>query len=205
MIKELTPNSIKELQYLVDTFDTSFEDIKDKIKNVLIYSRIDEIEDENILDLLAWQFHIEGYDKAQNIQEKKNLIKNAIELHRHKGTPYAIKKVFESLGILAELQEWFEYNGEPYKFKVLMISIIQDEDTYKKLVELINEYKNVRSWLDNISFHREYSNSVYCGIAVANGKNYKIGLYVNATVEDCDVYVGIAQRISKHITIFANK
>jgi phage tail P2-like protein len=194
MIKELTPSSIAELQYLVDTFDVSFEDIKDKIINVLILPRIDEITDENLLDLLGWQFHIEGYDKAENIQEKRNLIKNAIELHRYKGTPYAIKKVLESLNLDAELQEWFNYNGNPYMFKVLVKSAIQDENTYKKLAELINEYKNQRSWLDTIGFHREYTNNVYYANVITNGKNYKIGLHIDTTVENNNLYIGMTER-----------
>jgi len=196
MIKELTPSSIKELQHIVDTFDVSFEDIKDKIINVLIYSRIDEIEDEKLLDLLGWQFHIEGYEKAQNIQEKRNLIKNAIELHRYKGTPYAIKKVLESLNLNAELQEWFDYSGDPYRFKVLVKTVIQDEDIYKKVVELINEYKNTRSWLDAIGFHREYTNNVYYAFAQKNGKHYHIGLHTDTSVESYNIHTGFTQRVA---------
>jgi len=196
MIKELTPPSIRELQHLVDTFDASFEELKKHIITVLIYPRIDEIEDERLLDLLGWQFHIEGYDQAQTIQEKRNLIKHAIELHRHKGTPYAIKKVFQALNLNANLQEWFDYNGDYYKFKVLVKSVIQDEETYRKLIELINEYKNVRSWLDAIGFHREWSNSIYYAFAKKNGKHYKIGLHVDTSVEPHTFYTGLAQRIS---------
>jgi len=196
MIKELTPPSIRELQHLVNAFDESFEELKKHIIKVLIYPRIDEIEDEKLLDLLAWQFHIEGYDQAQTIQEKRNLIKHAIELHRYKGTPYAIKKVFQALNLDATLQEWFDYNGEPYKFKVLVKSVIQDEETYRKLIELINEYKNVRSWLDAIGFHREYTQTLYYAFAQKNGKHYQIGLHVDTSVEPHTFYTGLAQRIS---------
>ncbi len=195
MIKELTPPSIRKLQHLVDTFDTSFEELKRHIINVLIYPRIDEIEDEKLLDLLAWQFHIEGYEQAQTIQDKRNLIKNAIELHRYKGTPYAVKKVFQVLGLDATLQEWFDYNGDPYKFKVLVKSVIQDEDTYRRLIELINEYKNVRSWLDAIGFHREYSQTLYYAFAQKDGKHYQIGLHVDTPFEPYTIYAGSAQRV----------
>ncbi len=195
MIKELTTPSIRELQHLVDTFDVSFEELKRHIINVLIYPRIDEIEDERVLDLLAWQFHIEGYEQAQTIQDKRNLIKNAIELHRYKGTPYAIKKVFQALGLDATLQEWFDYDGDPYKFKVLVKSVIQDEDTYRRLIELINEYKNVRSWLDAIGFHREYGKTLYYAFAQKNGKHYQIGLHVDTSVEPYTIYAGSAQRV----------
>jgi phage tail P2-like protein len=195
MIKELTPPSIRELQHLVDTFDANFEELKKHIINVLIYPRIDEIEDEKLLDLLAWQFHIEGYEQAQTIQDKRNLIKNAIELHRYKGTPYAIKKVFQALGLDASLQEWFDYDGDPYRFKVLVKNTIQDEDTYRRLIELINEYKNVRSWLDAIGFHREYSQTLYYAFAQKDGKHYQIGLHVDTSVEPYTIYAGFAQMI----------
>ena len=196
MIKELTPPSIRELQHLVDTFDTGFEELKKHIIKVLIYPRIDEIEDEKLLDLLAWQFHIEGYEQAQTIQDKRNLIKNTIELHRYKGTPYAIKKVFESLGLDASLQEWFDYDGNPYKFKVLVKNIIQDENTYIRLTKLINEYKNVRSWLDALGFHRELTNNIYYAFAQKNGKHYQIGLHVEPSVEPYTIHTGFTQRVA---------
>jgi len=161
MIKDLTPPSIKELQHLVDTFDESFEKIKDEVIKVLILPRIDEIEDEKVLDLLGWQFHIEGWDLARTVEEKRNLIKNAIMLHRHKGTPYAIKKVFEALNLEAKLFEWFEYGGEPYRFKVELTSTDRElsPETINKLRQLIDEYKNVRSWLESIDV--AYRTNIY--------------------------------------------
>ena len=196
MIKELTPPSIRELQPLVDAFDASFEELKKHIIKVLIYPRIDEIENERLLDLLGWQFHIEGYDQAQTIQEKRNLIKHAIELHRYKGTPYAVKKVFQALSLDADLQEWFDYNGDPYKFKVFVKSVIQDEATYRRFIELINEYKNTRSWLDAIGFHREWTNNIYYAFAQKNGKHYQIYLHVDTSIEPYTIYTGSAQRVA---------
>jgi phage tail P2-like protein len=166
MIKELTPSSIKELQCLVDTFDVSFENIKDKIINVLILPRIDEIEDENLLDLLGWQFHIEEYNKAQDIQEKKALIKNAIELHRHKGTLYAIKKVLEIFSMDTKIYEWFQSIPEPYNLTLKQLKPYEfvavlnvnrkvenqlfSQQTQEYMKDLINEYKNVRSHLAGV-------------------------------------------------------
>ena len=173
MIKDLTPPSIKELQHLVDTFDESFEKLKDEVIKVLILPRIDEIEDEKVLDLIAWQFHIEGWDLARNIEEKRNLIKNAIQLHRHKGTPFAIKKGFEALNLQADLQEWFEYGGEPYRFKIYLHTKLKDEKSYIRFAELINEYKNVRSHLESLNL--QYSENLYIYHAsVINHGSYSI-------------------------------
>jgi len=195
MIKELIHPSIKPLAHLVESADPHFAKLLEETFKVLIYSRIDELPEE-VLDILAWQFHIEGFDQAQTVQEKRNLIKTAIELHHHKGTPYAINKVFQALNLDATLQEWFDYNGDPYKFKVLVKSIIQDEDTYRRFTELINEYKNVRSWLDAIGFHREYSQTLYCGFASKDGKHYHIGLHTDTSVEPYTLHTGFAQRIA---------
>ncbi|WP_051754565.1 phage tail protein I [Thermodesulfobacterium commune] len=194
MIKELIQPSIKLLAHLVESADPYFAKLLEETIKVLIYSRIDELPEE-VLDTLGWQFHIEGFDQAQTVQEKRNLIKHAIELHRYKGTPYAVKKVFQALNLEAELSEWFDYNGDPYKFKVLVKNIIQDEDTYLRLIELINEYKNVRSWLDVIGFHREYSQTLYYAFAQKNGKHYQIGLHTDTSVEPYTLYAGLTQRV----------
>jgi len=156
MIKQLLPPSLAQdenIQALTTALDKELEKIEAQIINVLILPRIDQIEDEELLDLLAWQFHIEGYELAQNIEEKRNLIKRAIELHRYKGTKYAIKRVLEALGLEGRVQEWFEYNGQPYHFKVEinLLDVGLSEETLNNLENLINQYKNVRSWLESIT------------------------------------------------------
>ncbi|TDV42879.1 phage tail P2-like protein [Pseudomonas helmanticensis] len=45
----------------------------------------------SLLDEAAWQL-------AESEQAKRNLIKNAVELHRFKGTPWAIREVIRLLG-----------------------------------------------------------------------------------------------------------
>ncbi|WP_297888916.1 phage tail protein I [Sulfurihydrogenibium sp.] len=154
MIKEVLPPSLRQdenITKLVEVFDNSFTDINEKVQNVLIYSRIDELPEE-LLDLLAWQFHIEGYELANSLEEKRNLLKNAIQLHRYKGTKYALLKVLETLNLQGNIQEWYEYNGEPYRFKV-DVGISNKELTPElidKLINLINEYKNERSLLEEL-------------------------------------------------------
>ena len=193
--KNLLPVNLqgdKNIEAICEAIDRVFS-LENDLSKLLIYL-IDQVE-ESALNFLAWQFHIEGYDQAQTIEEKRNLIKSSIELHRYKGTPYAIKKVFQALNLEAELSEWFDYNGDPYRFKVLVKSIIQDEDTYIRLTKLINEYKNVRSWLDAIGFHREYSQTLYYGFASKDGKHYQIGLHTDTSVEPYAIYAGSAQRV----------
>ena len=157
MIKELIPPNLlqdQNIKALAEAIEPEFEKVKQEIINVLIYPRIDELSEET-LDLLAWQFHIEGYELAANITEKRNLIKKAIELHRYKGTKYAIEKACEALNIKGIINEWFEYGGQPYYFKVDINLKYQglQSDTYDKLLNLIEEYKNLRSKLEVLNIY----------------------------------------------------
>ena len=155
MIKELLPPSLAQnenVKALAQALDKQLQKIEDQIINALILPRIDQISDPELLDHLAHQFHIEGYDLAQSVEEKRALIKSAIELHRYKGTKYAIKKVLEALGLEGQVREWFEYNGQPYNFRV-ELGITNREITAElrdKLIKLVEDYKNERSWLEEI-------------------------------------------------------
>ncbi len=168
MLREIAPPNLLNdpiIRALLEATDPELQKVKEQIINVIIYPRIDEIEDESLLDLLAWQFHVEGYDLAKTIEEKRNLIKNAIELHRYKGTPYAVKKVLSTLNLGGVVREWFEYGGEPYRFKLDLFfeelvkhGITLTPEVQEKLLDLINSYKNERSWLEELKFNVFFEN-----------------------------------------------
>ena len=101
---------------------------------------------------LAEQLHIlgEGWQFARDDDERRRLLKRAIELHRYKGTRWAIQQVLETLALFGQISEWFEYGGQPYYFKINVDLSTRgiDEATFDALVALITEYKNVRSHLE---------------------------------------------------------
>lgn len=104
---------------------------------------------------LADQFHVmglEGYSFAGSDEEKRTLLKTAIVNHKYKGTPYSVKNALEALGFVVELTEWQAYNGRPYHFKLKLTSGSQvfAEDLGTRITTMIDEYKNVRSVLDNL-------------------------------------------------------
>ena len=41
-------------------------------------------------------------------------------MHRYKGTKYAIEEIFKTLNIVGNVEEWFNYGGKPYYFKVIL-------------------------------------------------------------------------------------
>ena len=151
---ELFPPNLREdknIQAFAEILDRVFSELTEEELNKLFVYAIDS-QPEEVLDWLAWQFHVEGYELAQTIEEKRNLVKNAIELHKYKGTKYAIEGVLRFLNLPGEIQEWFEYGGDPYRFKVEVSSPSRQitHELRDRLIQLINEYKNERSWLDEI-------------------------------------------------------
>lgn len=123
-----------------------------KIRLALIISRIDELDDD-VLDLLAWQFHADSYKSDYPLSTKRKLILQAIGWHKHKGTPWALKQVVSAIFDSANVYENWTYGGKPYHFKVDDITGgIAGADTIDELVKVINESKNVRSVLDSVGF-----------------------------------------------------
>lgn len=154
MIKEISPYNLlqdKTAALIIEVIDQILSKLPEQIKTLLIYPRIDELSGD-ILDLLGWQFHVEGWELAESEEEKRNLIKNAILLHKYKGTKWALKHALNSIGVDAEIVEWFDYGGAPYKFKVRVDLLTRgiDEETFDLLKDMILEYKNARSWLESL-------------------------------------------------------
>lgn len=118
---------------------------------VAVYARIDELPEE-ILDSLAWQFHMDIYDDGADIEAKRNYVKTAIQYHRYKGTVWAVKEAAGAVSQNAEVKEWFDYGGEPYHFKAVAEKPIVTLEELRSLIQTMMDAKNVRSWLDGIEY-----------------------------------------------------
>lgn len=79
----------------------------------LLIWRLHAVDDPALLTQLAWQFHVmgvEGWDYAAGTEQRRALVENAIELHRYKGTPWAVRAALASaigLGVAIEEADAF--------------------------------------------------------------------------------------------------
>lgn len=76
-----------------------------------------------MLDNLAWEESVDVWDFDWPDDVKRNVIAASAEVHRFKGTPYAIKLALAAFDVDTELLEWFEPEGiqdglEPGSFRV---------------------------------------------------------------------------------------
>jgi phage tail P2-like protein len=173
---DLVPPSIKDdpaIQTAAVVLDTELRKITAAIPTTLLLPRLDELT-EDIVDSLAWQFHVDFYEPGISLAQKRKLVKNAIETHRRKGTPHAVEEVVTAILEDAVVQEWFEYGGEPYHFRVIKINGQVTAEMYPKLKKAIDTVKNTRSWLEGVSLYREMIGTVYVGGACSSLKTVTI-------------------------------
>ncbi len=166
---------------------------------VAVYARVDELPEE-ILDALAWQFHMDIYDDSADIEAKRNAVKTAIQYHRYKGTIWAVKEAAGAISQNAEIKEWFDYGGDPYHFKAIAEKPIATLEELRGLISAMTNAKNVRSWLDGIEYK---TSSTYKAFAFTCEYDREVLTREIELVPDCDapIYVGIGSSWTREIDI----
>lgn len=103
---------------------------------------------ETHLDALAWTLSVDIWDKAWPPAKKRSVIAASMEIHRHKGTVGALKRALAALGYQGTVEEWFEYDGDPYTFR-LTVDVGEtglSPVDFDLLRTVVIRTKNVRSW-----------------------------------------------------------
>lgn len=67
---------------------------------------------EALLDHLAWENSVDVWDVDWPEDIKRSVVAMSAEVHRFKGTPYAIKRALDALGVRTELVEWWQASPE---------------------------------------------------------------------------------------------
>lgn len=121
---------------------------------LLIYPAIDSLGSA-LVDYLAEQMHVDEYDSTAALDVRRQQVKESFMLHKFKGTKWAVQRAVATVYQSAVVQEWPEYSGSAYHFRVTSITApMSSTALLDKMVRLINAYKNTRSWLDYVQFSR---------------------------------------------------
>ena len=179
----------KHIRKITEVIDAALKDIYPETAYPALISRIDELDSDTI-DSLAWQWHVDFYDQNLSLEKRRTLVKNSIRWHIKKGTKAAVEEMVQTVFESGRVTEWFEYGGEPYHFKIDLLSaprIVQED--LEKVVRVINSVKNTRSWLDSLGFIRESEGKQYYGIASHLHKRYGVAQVLNAETSG-NVFIG---------------
>lgn len=178
---DILPSSIANdlnVQAIARSIDPEMQSVSHDIRETLILSRIDELP-EPVVDLLAWQWHVDFYELARTLEMKRATVKGSIPWHRKKGTRWAILKALEMIGVKGTFIPWWEVPGaKPYTFaieaeitSVFWSQLPNVEDVIGVIRRAIFESKATRSWLIDLKtiIKAEEKLPLYHGTATFRG------------------------------------
>lgn len=134
-----------------------------------IYSRIDDL-DEELLDALASDFKVDWWRPNSTIEEKRRILKTSWYVHKHLGTKAAIETAIADYLGDGNVEEWFEYSGKPYHFRIASKNndaIIANYDAFMSVLEVVQRRSAV---LDHITSNLMHGQSLFIGTAMRIGK-----------------------------------
>ena len=201
LIDVLPPNLLadKQIYAAALALDDELQKITAATRNALLLPRLDALSEE-VIDLLAWQWHVDFYEPSMSIETKRQLVRESIAWHRIKGTKAAVEKMAQTVFKGGVVTEWFEYGGDPYHFRIDVLNAPNmTEENRGRLLAVVNASKNTRSWLDELRFRREAQNDMYYASAPTIHTTYEIrpAEITDATAE-ARQYIGAA--VSAHTT-----
>ncbi len=124
-----------------------------EIDRVRVISNIDGLN-EAVLDILARDFKVDWYDPDYSLEEKRRTVKSSWRVHKTLGTKAAVETAIRALYPLTTVEEWFEYGGEPFHFRV-NINITDDTvgpEKQRRVLERMNFYKPLRAHNDGVNY-----------------------------------------------------
>ncbi|WP_432712585.1 phage tail protein I [Pedobacter sp.] len=183
-MSNILASSIRDVPHFV-AFDTLAKHRLDSIQidQLLIY--IIDTVDAAALPFLAKQFDVLGYKGmrlATTEAEQREVIKRAIELKRRAGTVWAVKEALKTIGypdaVLVEGAEDGQNGWATFRIELDGGDNTISATAIDELVKMVNEYKNVRSHLVDLSYQIDLGNDP---VSLTDESNE------NASVDESDV------------------
>lgn len=150
------PDSLKSDATMLSLAELTAEYLEKRIEEIdklYIYASIDSLPEE-LLDILAYDFKVDWWDYGYSLEEKRRTLKNSFIVHKRLGTKKAVETAISAIYPNTTVQEWWEYGGEPYWFKLIIHvnDAVIDSAKHDRVIQLTNFYKSLRSRLDSVTY-----------------------------------------------------
>lgn len=152
----------KTAQALVYALTRQLQAVASQLQNLVIYTNI-EAQPDAILDELAWQFNAIEYNPSLPRSVKVQLVESAILNNKQRGTAAAVERIATQIFGDAWIEEWFEYSGEPYYFRVHTTNVSVGDQEAAQFADTIASAQNVRSVLESVIVESVEQMNLYFG------------------------------------------
>lgn len=173
---ELLPENLRSDPDIIaasKALDEEYRQLAQSIKNVLTFGDIDNAKSE-VVDALAAEMNLDFYDQTLPLANRRALVKNGYLYKYLKGTPFAVKQVVTDIFSAAQTEEWFEYGGVPYYFRVVTEAKLPASEIIERIFKAIDTVKNVRSWLQGFGALKHVGLTSYLGFVIHQRHYQKI-------------------------------
>jgi P2-related tail formation protein len=152
----------KANQILASGVSNIFQEWAENLDRLIVINQIDNLL-ETELDQLAKDRNIFWYDFGADISVKRALIKNAKIVFNRLGTVWAVESVMNDYLPKTELQEWFDYDGEPGYFRIVTNNTAILKTDIKTFLSILEKIKRRSVWLEQIMLRLEQMLVFYPG------------------------------------------
>lgn len=136
-----------------------------------IYANIDTLS-STVLDELAWQFNVPEYSSTQSLDTKRALLKHCLQTHKQRGTAAAVAKVVTDIFGDGYVEEWFEYSGSAYHFRVVTSNASVSGDQAALFLDAVNKVKRGSAIMDAVIVDISAQLEAYYACALQIGDFY---------------------------------
>ena len=127
--------------------------ICDQADKIMFYFSLSVLDDP-ILDRMAVEMKAPYYSDQLAHDVKVELIRNTIRWHMMAGTRAAVEELTSAVFHTDRVQEWFEYNGEPFRFRI-STELDFSPENLSMFRELVGKVKNTAMTLDDILLRKD--------------------------------------------------
>ena len=142
--------------------DIVIPQLAESVKHLTTWDHIDSLSEDE-LDELAWELNILWYETDADIAVKREVIKNSDKVYQHLGTKWAVENVVNSYFGNGHIKEWFEYGGEPGRFRVHSSNTSITGETLTSFLNLLYKVKRASAKLEAIYIDLETNGGITYG------------------------------------------
>ena len=118
-------------------------------EGVKIFASLDKMPDA-VLDALALELRLPYYDQSYTTAVKRELVKGAVPYWATAGTVESLTKILINIFGDAEIEEWFEYGGDPGRFRILTANPAVTGETLEQFTKTAQDVKRLSAWLEEV-------------------------------------------------------
>lgn len=206
-----TPPSIAydpKTQSICAAWDAQAKEVIDAIDECVIIPNISKLTDSRLIDLLAWQFHVDFYEADAPLELRRELVSKSLQWHVYKGTKWCVEDVLKTVFAEGRVLEWFEYNPKPhadwhdaFRFKISTSTSSTDPKTLRRMIAAINAVKPASRWLEEFLIAKATILSLWTGSVTVKRIRTKVFWMTLPGASESDVFAGVSLLIRRIVAI----